>query len=461
METPFDVVVLGAGPVGVATAARIAGGGKRVAIVERELIGGECSYWACLPSKALLRPAELLAEAGRVPGAAGAVTGPLDVQAVLDRRDEVIHDLDDAGLLPVLESLSVTLFRGHGALAGERRVKLTTGETIEATTAVVIATGSRAAIPPLPGLIESDPWTNREITTAKEVPDGIVIIGGGNTGSEMAQAWSSLGSRVTIIEGGEHILPREEEFAGELVADALRRAGVDVRLKTRPIAVQGRAGEAGGVTIVLNDGSEIVGDRVVVAVGRTPNTDEIGLESVGLAVGGLIDVDEHCHVRGAEDWLYAIGDVNGHALLTHMGKYQGRVAADRILGKDARLGPITDALPPPRVVFTDPQVAAVGYTLREAKAAGLAARAIDVNTGGNAGGLFYGIGAAGTTRFVVDEERRVLVGATFTGAEVTDFLHAATVAVVGEVTLERLWHAVPSFPTRSELWLDLLAGYGL
>lgn len=233
---------------------------------------------------------------------------------------------------------------------------------------------------------------------------------------------------------------------------------MDIRT-SRKAAVRGRYGE--GVTVVLDDDSEIECDRVVATLGRTPNTDAIGLETVGLEGGGHLEIDEHCHVRGAEPWLYAIGDVNGHGLLTHMGKYHGRIAADVILGKDARLDPVADGPPAPHVYFTDPQVAAVGYTLADAEAKGLNVRAVDVPTGGNAGGLFYGVDAPGTTRFVVDEDRRVLVGATFVGAEVTDFLHAATIAVVAEVPLERLRHAVPSFPTRSEVWLGLLETYGL
>jgi len=458
-ETSFDVIVLGAGPAGEVIAGRLADAGERVAIVESVLVGGECSFWACMPSKALLRPAETLAETRRVPGAAEAATGELDVPAVLRRRDEIIHDLDDSGMLPWLEEKSIALFRSRGELDGERRVKLDSGETLEAAKAVVVATGSRASIPPIPGLRESDPWTNKEITTLKEVPRGIVLLGGGVVGTEMAQAWTTLGTHVTLVEGERRLLPQEEEYACEQVTDSLVAIGVDVRTGRKVASVRGKSGD--GVTVVLDDDSEVECDRVVATLGRTPNTDSIGLESVGLEAGGYLKIDDQCRVKGAEAWLFAIGDVNGHALLTHMGKYQGRIAADAILGKDAHLDPDVDRMPPPRVIFSDPQVAAVGHTVKTAEEARLNVRAVDVTTSGNAGGSFYGHEAVGTTRFVVDEDRHVLVGATFVGAEVADFVHAATIAVVGEVPLERLWHAVPSFPTRSELWLKLLEKYGL
>jgi pyruvate/2-oxoglutarate dehydrogenase complex dihydrolipoamide dehydrogenase (E3) component len=451
-----DVVVLGAGPAGEVAAGRSAGHGLEVVLVEPELIGGECSFWACMPSKALLRPGEALDELRRIPGAREAAAGgALDVQAVLDRRDEVIHHLDDSSQLPWLESAGVTVLRGFGRLEGERRVRVG-GEVVQARRAVVLATGSAAALPPIDGLAEARPWTNREGTVAKAVPGRLLVLGGGVVGVEMAQAWSSLGSAVTLLEVESRLIAEEEDFAGAELLDALRRRGVDVRLET--VAESARR-HGGGVTLTLAGGDELHADELLVCTGRRPRVEGIGLEELGIDASGPIDVDDRLRVPG-HAWLHAVGDVNGRSLLTHVGKYQARVTADVIAGRDARdhLG----ARPaPPRVIFTDPQVAAVGLTLAAAREQGLDVRAVDHPPGATAGGSFFGKGADSLVRLVVDEGRRVVVGATFVGPDVAEFLHAASIAVAAQVPLERLWEAIPAFPTRSEVWLRLLEKYGM
>src|SRR5690606_34160087 len=465
----YDLIVLGGGPVGENVADRAVQAGLTAVIVESELVGGECSYWACMPSKALLRSAQALRSAQRVGGAAEAVTGPLDVRAVLARRNSFTSDWTDDGQVRWLDSAGIDLVRGLGRLTGEREVTVTDAEgatrTLTARHAVAISTGSDAAIPDIDGLQEAAPWTSREATSAQEVPASLAIIGGGVVGVEMATAYAGLGSAVTILARGE-LLSSMEPFAGERVAEGLRALGVDVRTNTSTARVR-RDGDA--VTITTGDGEEIVAAQVLVATGRKPRSGDIGLETVGLEPGRWIETDDTLLVPGT-DWLYAVGDVNGRVLLTHQGKYQARAAGDVIAARaqgslvaDLSWGrhvATADHAAVPQVVFSEPEVAAVGLTAQAARDAGHEIEVVDYDLGSVAGSSLREDGYSGQARMVVDTAREVILGVTFVGPDVAELLQSATIAVVAEVPLSRLWHAVPAYPTVSEVWLRLLEGYG-
>ena len=462
MADTYDVIVVGGGPTGEHAVGRCVDAGLSAALVERELVGGECSYWACMPSKTLLRPGQVLAAARRVPGAASAVTGDLDAPEALARRDWMTAGWDDKGQVRWLDGLGATLVRGRGRLAGERRVEVEAADgskrTLSATRAVILATGSVPVVPPIDGLRDIRTWDNRDVTSAKHVPDRLVVLGGGAVGVEMAQAWRRLGSReVTVVEAAERLVPNEEAFAGEQLATAFAAEGIAVITGTKLIAARRDADDA-PVTATLEDGRTIAADEILVAVGRRPNTADLGLDTVGLEPGRAVPVDDTLSVPAVPGaWLYAIGDVNGRALFTHMGKYHARVAVDAVIGR--QVSDLADRGMVPRVTFTDPQVASVGLTEAQARDQGIDARVVRVGLEQTAGAAIAGEGVTGTAQLVVDESRQVIVGATFTGPDIDGILHSATVAIVGEVPMDRLRHAVAAFPTLSEVWLELGLAY--
>lgn len=504
-QREYDVIVIGAGPVGENVADRVKAGGLSVVVVEAELVGGECSYWACVPSKALLRPAAALAAARAVAGADAAATGELDVAAVLRRRDEFVGDWDDSSQERWLEKTGIDLVRGHGRISGVRTVTVNQGSspnaaspdgasiTLRARHAVVVSTGTDPAIPDVPGLAEAAPWTSREATSVREVPRRLAVIGGGSVGCEMATVFRALGAEVTLVARGG-LLGGMEPFAGEAVQGALVASGVTVLTGASPSAVHRDSDGVVRIEFGSDSQQDIEADEVLVATGRAPRTGELGLEGLGLTPGDWLTVDDTLRVMppsgAASDgtagdvvdadgplaggWLYAVGDVNHRALLTHQGKYQGRAAGDVIAAR-ANGGRVDDApwgahvatadhAAVPLVVFTDPEIASVGLTAaaaaKHAEADGGGIRVIDYNLGWVSGATLHRDGYEGRVRAVIDVDREVIIGMTLVGPDVAELLQAATIAVVGEVPIARLWHAVPAFPTMSELWLRLLEEYG-
>ncbi|MFE0631515.1 dihydrolipoyl dehydrogenase family protein [Streptomyces sp. NPDC058864] len=464
----YDVIVIGGGPVGENVAERARAAGLTTVIVERELLGGECSFWACDPSKALLRPVVARADASRIPGLDPAVAGPLDVEAVLAHRDKMSSYWKDEDQVDWLNSVSVDLVRGHGRLTGPKQVAVRTpdGGTVALTArhAVAVSTGTRAALPPIPGLDTVRPWTSREATSADKVPGRLAVVGGGVVAVEMATAWQALGSQVTMLVLENGLLQRMEPFAGELVTDGLREAGVDIRFDT---TVTSLAREGGEVRMTLSDGGQLAADEILLATGRAPQTRDVGLETVGLTAGDWLTVDDTFRVTGVDGgWLYAVGDVNRRALMTHQGKYQARIAGS-VIGARAKQEPVDDApwgthvatadhAAVPQVVFTTPEVASVGLTSREAEGSGRRIEVVDYDLAHVAGAHQYGEDYRGHARMLVDTDRNTVVGVTFAGPGVGELVHSATIAVAGEVPLDRLWHAVPAFPTLGEVWLRLL-----
>ncbi len=448
MTEQFDVIVLGMGPGGEVVASKLLAGGKRVAVVEQELIGGECAYWACIPSKTLLRPPEVRAGARR---AAGTGTPDLDWPEAAAYRDTMIRHLDDTKQVESYEEQGATVFKGAGRIVGPGRVEVN-GQTIGADH-IVVATGSDASMPPIEGLDDVAVWTNREATTLKEIPERAVFVGGGPVGVELGQMLARFGARVTIVQSADRLIDREDPRVGELIGSALADDGIDIRVGRKVT----RARKDGANAIVeLNDGSTISTDIIVIGTGRTPRTRGIGLESVGVEPGedGL-PIDERCRLA---EGLWAVGDVTGVLPFTHVAKYQGRIVASNILGMAAR----ADYRSIPRVVFSDPEIAAAGLTEQQARDQGIDVATATVNLPESlARPWTYEQDPRGEMGLIADRERGVLVGAWAVAPLSSEWIHQASVAIRAEIPIATLLDTAAQFPTYSEAYLSGLEKLGL
>lgn len=457
-----DVIVIGAGPVGENAAQYATEDSDLEAdIVEEELLGGECSYYACIPSKTMLRPIELARATQHMDGLKGAT---VDRRALLTRRDEWVSHYDDTGQVEWAQGAGLRVERGHAQLVGERQVLINGPQPVlvQARQAVVIATGSQPSVPSI--FADVAPWSSRDVTGVQEVPESLAIVGGGVVAVEAATWMAALGTRVQMLVRGGGLLAGHEPFASQHVTEALERAGVSVNLRTEVTGCSRKRAEDTGlgrihgeeVTIHTNgpDGeSTFKADEILVATGRHPRLDDLGLESLGLTSNDIT-------AGTMPEWLFAIGDASGEVPLTHWGKYRARVIGAQIraraLGEEAEK--IPENVPVPQVVYSDPQVVSVGMTEAEARKDGYEVEASQLPFTSSAGTALLRDDAEGTAQIVVDARTGLLLGATFVGPEAAELIHPATVAIVGQVPVHVLRHAVPSFPAASELWLPLLEG---
>ncbi|CAN5409063.1 NAD(P)/FAD-dependent oxidoreductase [soil metagenome] len=439
----FDAVVLGMGPGGETVAGRLLSAGKRVAVVERELIGGECAYWACIPSKTLLRPPEAQEGADR---AAGTSRPDLDWDELRSYRDYMVRQLDDSGVSDGYAQQGATVVRGEGRIAGPGVVEVD-GRRLE-TDHIVVATGSDAVIPPVPGLDDVGVWTNREATTLNELPARAVLIGGGPVGIELGQFLARFGTQVAIVQSAERLINREDPEVGRLVQEMLERDGIEVRVGCRLVGARRSDGD---VVLHLDDGTELHTDEVVIGVGRQPRVEDIGLETLGVepSVDGLT-IDDRCRVT---EGVWAVGDVTGVLPFTHVAQYQGRVVTDNICGKERRAS--YDGIP--RVVFTSPEIAAVGLTSAQALEQGLDAATATVDLAESiARPWTYERDPRGHLGIVVDRRAGLLMGAWAVAPLAGEWIHQAALAIRAAVTLSTLLDGIAQFPTYSEAYLAAL-----
>ncbi len=444
MSERFDAIVVGLGPGGEVAAGRLLEAGKRVAVIERELIGGECAYWACIPSKTLLRATEAAAAAGRV---AGIEAPAIDWPALRDYRDYMVRHLDDAAQVEGYEQRGATVVKGEARLVGPGEVAV--GDQVLHATEVVVATGSEPVRPPIEGLEAAEVWTNREAATLTDIPGRVVVLGGSAVGVELGQFLARMGARVTIVETAERLVPREHPRVGELARRALEADGIDVRTGVEATRVL-RTGSSS--TVEVSDGSRLETDVILLATGRRPRTAGLGLETAGARTDerGAVVVDERC--RAAER-LWALGDVTGVALFTHVAMYQGRVVAANLCGTDrtARYEGI------PRVVFSDPEIAAVGLGPDAARQAGIEVTTGEIDLAETiARPWTYEKEPAGTLGVVVDRRRRVLVGAWAVAPLAGEWIHQAALAIRAAIPVETLLDQVAQFPTYAEAYVAAL-----
>ena len=440
MSEEFDAVIIGAGPGGEVVADELIDAGRRVAMVERELVGGECPYWACIPSKALLRPGEAQGEARR---AFGVSTPALDWKDTAAYRDWIVRGLDDAGSVKAYEGKGATIVRGTGRIAGPGRVDVD-GRVLEAEH-VIVATGSSSNVPPIEGLEDVPYWTNREATTLAEVPDRVMLVGGGPVAVELSQVMSRFGAQVTLVQYPDRLVNREDPRVGELIEAALRDDGIDVRTGVGAESARTAGGPEGTTVVGLSDGSEVEVDRLVIAAGRTPRIHDIGLESVGVEPGARsLPIDEGCRLA---EGLWAVGDATGVAMFTHLAQYQGRVAAANILGGSRR----ANYRAVPRVVFSDPEIAAVGLSEEAARGQGIDVATATVDLAASlARPVTYERNPRGELGVVADRARGVLVGAWAVSPLASEFIHEAVVSIRAEVGVDVLLDTVRQFPTFAE-----------
>jgi pyruvate/2-oxoglutarate dehydrogenase complex dihydrolipoamide dehydrogenase (E3) component len=440
----FDAIVLGMGPGGEVAASRLMAAGKKVAVVERELIGGECAYWACIPSKTLLRPAEARGAADRAAGVHGAA---LDWPSARDYRDYMIRHLDDSKQVSGYQKHGATVVKGNGRITGPGTVEVD-GRKLS-TDNIIIATGSDAFIPPVEGLETVDAWTNREATTLTEIPGRVVMIGGSAVGTELGQFLARFGSEVTILERSGNLLSREDPRVGELIAEQLKKDGIDVLTGVSATETARRGGE---VTVHLDDGTDVACDVVVVGTGRKPRTSDLGLEAIGVSTGDNdeIVIDENGRVT---DGVWALGDVTAIMPFTHVAKYQARVITDTILGKPRAA--TYDGIP--RVVFTDPEVAAVGLTAAQAQQQGLEVRSVELDLANTiARPWTYEQDPQGHLGLLVDAQQKILVGAWAVAPQAGEWIHQASLAIRTRTPAETMLDQVAQFPTYSESFLTAL-----